>query len=121
MKMVDGIMVLDDEEKVKERLISELTVLRERVAELEATETECKRLEEKRKKLEQRLYLLDQMAADSAHEINNHLTGVLGFSQRLLKKTTDEEVSRDLGRIHAGAQRAAEVAQELLSFARNRE
>ena len=85
-KMGAGIMVLD-EDKTKEHLISELAVLRQQVAELEASETERKRAEEKQKELEQELYLYRQLAADSAHEVNNHLTGILGFSQRLLKKT----------------------------------
>ncbi len=89
-KAGSGIMVPDK----KEQFISELAVLRQQVAELEVAETEHKRPEEKRKELEQELYLYSQMAADSAHEVNNHLTGILGFSQRLLRKTTDEEVSR---------------------------
>ncbi len=122
-KAGSGTMVPDK----KEQLISESAVPHQQVAELEVTETERKRPEEKRKELEQQLYLsnrlalIGQMAADSAHEVNNHLTGILGFSQRLLRKTTDEEVSRDLRRIHAEAQRAAEVVQKLLSFAHNRE
>ena len=113
--------MVQDEDKTKEHLISELAVLRQRVAELEATKTERKRAEEKQKELEQELYLYSQLAAGGAHEVNNHLTGVLGFSQRLLRKTTDEEVGRDLRRIHAEAQQAAKVVQELLSFAHNRE
>ena len=45
----------------------------------------------------------------------------MGFSERLLRKSTDDEVSRDLGRIHNEAQRAAKVVQNLLTFARRRE
>jgi two-component system NtrC family sensor kinase len=103
-------------------LISGAAVLHQQVAKLEVTGTECKRPEGKLKELEQQPYLpnrpvsISQMAADVAHEVNNHLTGILGFSQRLLRKTTDEEVSRDLQRINAEAKRAAEVVQELLSF-----
>ena len=120
-KMGAGITVLD-EDNTKEYLISELTVLRQRVAELEAANTIRKQPEETQEELEQELYLLDRpasigyLAADVAHEVNNHLTGILGFSQRLLRKSTDEEVSRDLQRIHTEAQRAAEVVRKLLSF-----
>ncbi len=122
-KAGSGIMVPDR----KERLISESAVPHQQVAKLEASETERKRLGEKQKELEQELCLLDRpasigyLAADVAHEVNNHLTGILGFSQRLLRKTTDEEITRDLRRIHAEAQRAAEAVQELPSFAHHGE
>jgi PAS domain S-box-containing protein len=89
--------------------------------------TERKRAEEKEKQLQQELYLtqrlasVGELAAGVAHEINNPLTGVLGFSQRLMRKSTDEKVSHDLEVIHSEAQRAAEVVQSLLTFARRRQ
>jgi PAS domain S-box-containing protein len=89
--------------------------------------TERKRAEEKGKQLQQELYLaqrlaaVGELAAGVAHEINNPLTGVLGFSQRLMRKSTDKEVSRDLEIIHSEARRAADVVQNLLTFARRRQ
>jgi two-component system NtrC family sensor kinase len=89
--------------------------------------TERKQVAERDKELQQELYLssrlasVGELAAVVAHEINNPLTGILGFSQRLLRKSTDEEISRDLERIHSEAQRAAKVVQNLLTFARRRE
>jgi two-component system NtrC family sensor kinase len=89
--------------------------------------TERKQAEEKEKQLQQELYLsrrlaaIGELAAGVAHEINNPLTGVLGFSQRLLRKSTSEEVSRGLEIIHSEAQRAAGVVQNLLTFARRRQ
>ncbi len=86
--------------------------------------TERKQAEEKEKRLQQQLYVssrlasVGELAAGVAHEINNPLTGILGFSQRLLRKSTDKEISQDLERIHNEALRAAKVVQNLLAFTR---
>jgi len=89
--------------------------------------TERKQAEEKEKRLQQQLDLssrlasIGELAAGVAHEINNPLTGILAFSQRLLRKSTDKKVSQDLERIHNEALRAATVVQNLLTFARRPE
>jgi PAS domain S-box-containing protein len=85
--------------------------------------TEHKQAQEREKQLREELYLsrrlaaIGELAAGVAHEINNPLTGILGFSQRLLRKSTDEKLSRDLEVIHSEAQRVAKVVQNLLAFA----
>ncbi len=89
--------------------------------------TERKQSEEKEKQLQQELALsnrlaaIGELAAGVAHEINNPLTGIIGFSQRLMRKNTNEEVGRDLERIHSEALRAAKVVENLLTFARRKE
>ena len=86
--------------------------------------TERKQAEEREKQLQQELYLssrlasIGELSAGVAHEINNPLTGILGFSQRLLRKSTDEKVKQDLERIHNEALRTAKVVENLLAFAR---
>jgi signal transduction histidine kinase len=86
-----------------------------------------KEAEEKGKKLQQelgrsrRLASVGELAAGVAHEINNPLTGIIGFSERLLKKSTDEDIKRDLDRIHGQAQRIAKVVNNLLTFTRQRQ
>jgi two-component system NtrC family sensor kinase len=89
--------------------------------------TERKQAEEREKELQKELYLssrlasIGELAAGVAHQLNNPLTGVLGFSQRLLRKSTDQETNQDLKRIYAEAERAAKVVQNLLTFARRRQ
>jgi two-component system NtrC family sensor kinase len=89
--------------------------------------TERKRAAEREKEMQRELLLssrlaaIGELAAGVAHQINNPLTGVLGFSQRLLKKSTDQETKQDLKIIYTEAERAAKVVQNLLTFARRRQ
>ena len=89
--------------------------------------TKRKRAEEREKQLQEELSLssrlasVGELAAGVAHEVNNPLTGILGFSQRLLRKSTEETTRRDLERIYNEAQRAAKVVRNLLTFARRHE
>jgi len=89
--------------------------------------TERKRVEEREKQLQEELYVssklaaIGELAAGVAHEINNPLTGILGFSERLLRKSTDGKLNRDLAVIHNEARRAAKVVEMLLTFARRHE
>ena len=89
--------------------------------------TERKQAEEREKELQRELYLssrlasIGELAAGVAHQLNNPLTGVLGFSQRLLRKITDQETNKDLRKIYGEARRAAKIVQNLLTFARRRQ
>jgi PAS domain S-box-containing protein len=86
--------------------------------------TERKRMEEERRQLEQkaqlasRLASVGEMASGIAHEINNPLTGVIGYAQLLLQGELPENIRKDLETINDGAQRVANVIQRLLAFAR---
>ena len=89
--------------------------------------TQRKQAEEREKQLQQELALssrlasIGELAAGVAHELNNPLTAVLGFSERLLRKNTDETTTENLKMIHNEAKRAASVIENLLTFARRRE
>lgn len=80
-----------------------------------------------RKKMEQQLIITDrlasigELAAGVAHELNNPLTSVIGFSQLLLEKNAFDADKEDLRIIYTEAQRAAEVVKNLLAFARKHE
>jgi two-component system NtrC family sensor kinase len=86
--------------------------------------TKRKEAEERQKEMQRELLLssrlasIGELAAGVAHQLNNPLTGVLGFSERLLRKSTDTENKQYLERIYTEAARATKVVQNLLTFAR---
>jgi PAS domain S-box-containing protein len=65
-----------------------------------------------------RLASLGELAAGTAHELNNPLTSVLGFSQLVMEKDIPDDIREDLKIIYNEAQRAAGVTKNLLTFAR---
>jgi two-component system NtrC family sensor kinase len=77
-----------------------------------------------RKQMEQQLIMTDRMASVGelasglAHEINNPLTGIVGFSELLLMNELEESIKEDIQTIHREALRAAEIVRNLLTFAR---
>ena len=62
-----------------------------------------------------------ELAAGVAHEINNPLTSILGFSELLTDQDLPEQARGDIKKISVDAQRAAKVVRNLLSFARRYE
>ncbi|MBM3174368.1 MAG: PAS domain S-box protein [Chloroflexi bacterium] len=87
--------------------------------------TERKKAEEERKQLEQkaqissRLASVGEMAAGVAHEINNPLTGVIGYAQLLMdREDVPFDIRKDLTAINEGSQRMAGIVKRLLAFSR---
>ena len=68
-----------------------------------------------------RLASIGELAAGVAHEINNPVNSIMGFSELLMDEDLPEPVRNDLERIYSDAQRAARIVANLLSFARHRE
>lgn len=90
--------------------------------------TERKQAEEEKRRLEQKAYLVShlasvgEMASGIAHEINNPLTGVIGYAQLLsAREDVPEDIREDLKVINEGAQRVAGIVRRLLTFARQYE
>ena len=86
--------------------------------------TERKQAEVERNELEQRAQLashlatVGEMASGIAHEVNNPLTGVIGFAQLLMQKDVSEDTKEYARIINDGAQRVANIVKRLLTFAR---
>ncbi|MDA1280974.1 MAG: ATP-binding protein [Chloroflexi bacterium] len=66
-----------------------------------------------------RLVSVGEMAAGVAHELNNPLTAVLGFSQLAMRQAVDGMLKRDLESIASEAERAGRIVDNLLTFARS--
>jgi PAS domain S-box-containing protein len=79
--------------------------------------TEQKRQSE-RLMMTDRLASLGELASGTAHELNNPLTSIIGFSQLLMEREVPDDIREDLKLINNEAQRAASVTKNLLTFAR---
>ena len=87
--------------------------------------TERKRAEEERRLLEaellqsQKMEAVGRLAGGVAHNFNNLLTAIIGYSELLLARLpADSELRPDVEEIRQASERAAEVARQLLLFSR---
>ena len=77
-----------------------------------------------RRQMEEQLIMTDRLAsigelvAGTAHELNNPLTTIIGFSQLLKEGNIPDELKDDLDTICGEAERSAVIVKNLLSFAR---
>ena len=79
--------------------------------------TEQKRMEEQLI-LTDRLASIGELSSGIAHELNNPLTSVIGFSQLIMDGDVPENIREDLSIVNSEAQRAAGIVKNLLTFAR---
>jgi PAS domain S-box-containing protein len=80
--------------------------------------TEMKKIQE-HLMVTDRLASIGELAAGIAHEINNPLTSVIGFSEFLInEKNIPQNIREEINIINKEALRAGQVANHLLTFAR---
>ena len=66
----------------------------------------------------EKLAAMGEMLAAAAHELNNPLTTVVGFSQLLLRKRVSSDIKRQLKKISSEALRTSKIVKNFLSLAR---
>lgn len=78
-----------------------------------------------RKRVEEQLYQsqkmesIGRMAGGVAHDFNNYLTAIIGFSETLMRKLKPEDLQyKILDKINNSALKAADVTRQLLAFSR---
>ena len=80
--------------------------------------TERRELEEELRHA-QKMEAVGRLAGGVAHDLNNALTAVIGYTELVLPQLEDREQARqDVEEIRHAAARAASVAQQLLAFSR---
>ncbi len=67
----------------------------------------------------QPLVMIGRITPEVIHDINNQLTGILGYAELLsMKKIEDESIKNGLKTIYLSAEKCKEILANLLSFAR---
>ena len=80
--------------------------------------TERKRVDDQLRRAE-RMQAAGRLAGGMAHEVNNMMTGVLGFSEFLLRSLHEEDPRRgEVQEIIRAGTRASDVTRQLLAFTR---
>jgi DNA-binding response OmpR family regulator/nitrogen-specific signal transduction histidine kinase len=64
---------------------------------------------------------IGQFATGLAHEFNNILSGIMGYTSFALSKTSIEKIKEDLMVVEKASSRASELVSTLLSFSRQKE
>ncbi len=87
--------------------------------------TEAKNAEAEKEKLKsqllqaQKIESLGRLAGGVAHDFNNMLSVILGYTELTLEKIDENNpIRKDLNEVHRAAKRSADITRQLLAFAR---
>lgn len=69
----------------------------------------------------QKVESIGRLAGGVAHDLNNLLTPILGYSEILMNKLIDEEKKKQVGQIFEAGSKAKDLVQQLLAFSRKQE
>ncbi len=78
------------------------------------------RLVQERLLQSEKMSSVGQLVSGVAHELNNPLTGIMGFAQLLMLRELDDATRRQVQTIYDEAERASKIVSNLLTFARRR-
>ncbi len=78
------------------------------------------RLVQERLLQSEKMSSVGQLVSGVAHELNNPLTGIMGFAQLLLLGDLEDGARRQVETIYQEADRASKIVSNLLTFARRR-
>ncbi len=116
---------MKEAKRSKPHLDKEMENLRQRIRELEDSESRRKEAEEALRKNEeqlrqwQRVEAIGRLAGGVAHDFNNLLMTILGCSELLLRDFDHEDPRREeVEEIRRAAQRATSLTHQLLAFGR---
>jgi PAS domain S-box-containing protein len=110
-----------NERQFSEKEVRFLTTLGDQIAVAVAKAKMMREIESAQEQLVQseKMASIGRLVSSIAHEINNPLTPIIGYSRRLLERDGLDKRERDALRIiHNSAQRVARIIEKLLSFSR---
>ncbi len=89
-----------------------------RLKQIDLERERVKQEQERVERLQQIDKLKDQFLANTSHELRTPLNGIIGLSEGMYEKTTDEFIRQNLAMVIASGKRLAALVNDLLDFSR---
>ncbi len=114
--------ISEDDIRLLSIIINNFAVAIENIRLYKDLKVQMQRLKEAQEQLIQaaKLAAIGELAANIAHEINNPLTTILGYTELLKEEDDMETIKNDLDIIENESLRARDIVQQLLEFSRKR-